>query len=393
MKKRIAVITALMLILPTVLTGCLTAEEQVAQREELSKIGKLAEKYMIDKYDRLFNVKKCEYANTDDFFITFTDSNHAYYDSDEEKFYDDRQSDAIIEDIYHELWNPMIENLGGCDGISKDTQSFGLEYTGRRGGNATRYNFFHEFYYDNIKAYANKEALSVRSGSLYIAADNANGCKKTYDYISEYLKKYFKNQNDSDLSVFVVSNEYRSSPSFKGDALDVANDGLIAELRFGKVNGITVQQYIKVEGDLYAMLCNYDSNVLENGDVRLVEVSDSDAAEEKIVANIEKNTDGIMDKIFKTSGLSRETPIYRLEFSERIADMLSGGVTIAFVMKKDNTPNYSSSNDAQSSKYGFYAYDMTEDTAYTKLLCKYDGVTEKIKINSDSDQYFWFSNK
>lgn len=384
MKKRIAILLALVMVTPIVLTGCMTAEEQAAQREELDKIGKLAEEYMIDKYDRLFNVKKSEYAVGDEykgnFFITFTDSTHAYYDADEEIFYDDRQADAIVEDIYSELWMPMIKQLGGCDAITQDTQNFCVKYKYRSGSGTNMCSLFHEYYYDNIKSYANKEGLSIISKSLYFVADDVQTCNKDYDYISEYVKKYFKNQSEGDFRVFVVSDEYHSSSEFDIASLDVANDGCIAEMRFGDINGITLHEYIEVEDGLYAMLCNYDSNVLEDGDVKLVQVSDSDVAEQKILNKIDENAEGVISFFTRTRNLSRETPIYRLEFSERIAEMLENGVTIAFAIKDGD----------KSDKYGFMAYDMNGESYNTELICNNSAQVGSVKINSDTDWYFWF---
>lgn len=392
MKKRIAVLLAFVILTPIVLTGCMTAEERAAQRKELDEIGSLAEEYMIDKYNRLFNVKKCEYAVGDeyegDYFITFTDSTHAYYDTDEEVFYDDRQADAIIDDIYSELWMPMIKQLGGCDAITQDTQNFCMKYKYSKGNTTYYYSMFHEYYYNNIKSYANSEKLSIQCDTLYFASDGVSDYTNDYDYILEYVKKYFKNQSDGDLRVFIISDEYCSSPDFDINSFDVTADGFIAEFKFGNVNGITLHQYVKVSNDLYAMLCNYDSNVLEEGDVKLVEVSDSDTTEQKILDKIDENSDGLVNSILKTRGLSRESSIYRMEFSERIAEMLENGVTFAFSINENGETDSEKSND-----YGFYAYDTASRTTNITCLSSYSTQAERIEINNDTEWYLWLGNK
>ena len=88
----------MLLLLPTLLTGCVSADKIAQQRAKTDEISKRAEEYMLKKYRRGFKVKKCVFAEGEqyegDFFITFTNDLFGYYDSDEDKFYDTRQASA-----------------------------------------------------------------------------------------------------------------------------------------------------------------------------------------------------------------------------------------------------------------------------------------------------------
>lgn len=115
MKKKIAFFMAVVMLVPTLLAGCVSADKLAERRAQTDEISNQAVQYMRDKYNRGFKVKKCELAIGDeyegDFFVTFTNDVHAFYDADEQMFYDDRQTSVINEAIFNDIWMPMVKRM------------------------------------------------------------------------------------------------------------------------------------------------------------------------------------------------------------------------------------------------------------------------------------------
>ena len=113
--KKAAMVLAAAMLLPMFAVGCQSAQDIIKQRERADEVSKLAEAYMQEKYSRGFKVIKCEAVEGEeyegDFLISFNGGIHAFYDSEDEMFYDDRQSDTINELIMRDMWKPMFDKL------------------------------------------------------------------------------------------------------------------------------------------------------------------------------------------------------------------------------------------------------------------------------------------
>ena len=113
--KRTALLLAATMLLPIFAVGCESAHDIIKKRERADEVGKLCETYMQEKYNRGFSLNKCEAAEGDeyegDYFISFNEGVHAFYDSSEDMFYDDRQSQSINELIMSDIWHPMFDEI------------------------------------------------------------------------------------------------------------------------------------------------------------------------------------------------------------------------------------------------------------------------------------------
>ena len=165
LKKKAVLLLAATMLLPMFAVGCESAQEIIQKRERAEEVGKQAESYMQEKYNRGFKVRKCEAAEgeeyKDDFFISFNNGVHAFYDSSEEKFYDDRQSDTINEAIMRDIWMPMFDKLGVLsDNLNDLSQTFNMVYHYERGGKDVRYSMYDRYFDTTTEYYSIHSQLS-----------------------------------------------------------------------------------------------------------------------------------------------------------------------------------------------------------------------------------------
>lgn len=396
MKKRFALFAALLMLLPTVLSGCVSADELAARRERTDEISKMAKEYMLEKYNRGFNVKKCEMAKGDeyegDFFVTFNNDIHAFYKSDEEKFYDDRQTSVLNDDIYNDIWMPMVDSLNlTFDNIGSWSQDFNLVYQYNKGGEIFKYCMYHDYYYGDSKNFTQNHYVSVTSENLILVSDNPS-----YSIVSgkirDVVDTYFHGKND--LSFYIVTTDYHSSANFDPAKVDETVDGCIVGLHFGETNGTTKHQFIPVNGTegLYAMLCSDDAFVFEKGDITLEPVSNSDLTAKKIQDDMNNKELGIVDKYITKKRSIDFQELYTVKFSNRIINHSIKNYTLAFVMK-DSDEDITEYADIKERERSFFAYTIGGDDFNATCLCSQNSRSTKFSYPADSETYFWFGTQ
>ena len=213
--KRLALLLTAALLLPMAASGCQSAQDIIKQRERADEVSKQAEAYMLEKYNRGFTVGKCEAAAGDeyegDFLITFNGGIHAFYDSDEELFYDDRQSESINEQIMREIWLPMFEDFHVLyDNLTDQSQTFNMVYYEKRGGTETKYSMYHELYEVSARYYGVHSKLFVNTENIIILPGSQKECMDVYARINETIEAYFKGQKKGDLNLYAVTSELHS---------------------------------------------------------------------------------------------------------------------------------------------------------------------------------------
>ncbi len=397
MKRKLALFAAIIMLIPTLLSGCVSADELAARREKIDEISEMAEEYMLGKYNRGFSVKKCEMATGDeyegDFFITFNNDIHAFYNSDEEKFYDDRQTSVLNDDIYNNIWMPLIDDINLVfDNVGSWSQDFNLVYKYNKGGEEFKYCMYHEYYYGDAKKFTSTHYVSVRSDNLILVSDNPS-----YSQISSKIKTcmdtYFKGKNN-DVRFYIVTNSCHGSSSFDPAKVDETMDGCVVALTFNETKNTTKHKFVKVNGveGLYAMLCSNDAFVFENGDITLEPVSNSDATSQKILDDMNNRELGLVDKyITKKRSIDFEQ-LYTVKFSERVENHGIKDYTLAFVMK-DSDEEIVEYADINERKRSFFGYTVGGDEFNATCLCSQNSRSNKFSFAGNSETYFWYGTQ
>lgn len=399
MKRTLALLAAAALLLPAALTGCMSADKLAERRAQTDEIGKKAEEYMKNKYHRGFKVKKCEFAEGEqyegDFFVTFNNDIHAFYDTDEGKFYDDRQADAVNNE-FTKVWKNMMDDIGLVTDNIIGTQDFNLIYEYVKGGELKKYSMYHDVFGGEIHKFAQEHYIAVRTEPQVLVSDSPS-VQKIHDKIRTYINQYFKSKNTS-AQFFIVTSAYHNSVGFDADNLDETVDGCLYSIRFnGNIVGdICRHQFLPVEGveGLYFMLYGTQGEAYKAGDVKLVPVSDSDATAKAIKANMDGREMGLVDKyITKKRSVEFEQPIYRIEFSSDITYHPRDSYTLAFVMKdsEEEIVDYAPVKERERS---FFAFDMNGDAFNATCLCSQNSRSTPFTFTrKGSDVYVWFGTQ
>lgn len=393
-----AMLSAVLLLLPTVLSGCVSADELAKRRQKTNEISKLAEEYMLEKYNRGFNVKKCEYASGDkyegDFFITFNNGIHGFYDADEDLFYDDRQAEKLNDDVYKGVFLPMLQELNlTYDNVGTWSQVFNMKYETNRGGELKQYSMYHD-YYDggSAKYYCRSHEIEVTSQNLILISDKTNDLNEHYKTLDEWVRKYFRGQRQGDMRFYVVTSDLHGSRSFKPEQVDETMDGCLACFRFAETNSFTRHKFAKVEDGLYAMLCSDDGVMLEDGDVILTPVSNSDAVSQKILDSMNSKNMNLVDKYVTKKRSVQFENIYQVKFSEEIAKYSYDAYTLAFVMK-DSDEEITEYAEMQERERSFFAYNLNGEDYNATCLCSPNSRSTKFTYNKGDEVYVWFGTQ
>ena len=399
LRCRIALLLAAAMLLPMFSVGCQSAQDMLKQMERADEVEKLAEAYMQEKYNRGFQVRKCEAAEGDqykgDFFISFNSGVHAFYDSDEDKFYDDRQSDIINEAIMRDIWLPLFESLGAIYlNVNDKAQIFSMVYHYERGGKDNRFSMYHDYFGSETTSYFLQHCdASVTSDNIILISNDRNSCSGYFSKIKKVINYYFKGQSRGDLNVYVVKEELQARPDFDFDDIDAAVNGVIAHIGFGETSFCSFQSTVKVTDGLYAILCRKDNVEFLDGDITLAPVEDFEGTKSKILETLDKQEVGLIDKYTaKKRNIDFGDAIYTAQFSERIQRMEWEDVSISFVMKAYDGPihEYAEMNEKQ---HGFFGYDMSGTEFNATCLCTPDSRSNIFTYPLDSEVYFWFGSQ
>lgn len=396
-KKKMALVLAAAMLLPMCAVGCQSAQEIAEKRERTEKVTRDVEAYMREKYSRGFKVRKCEEAEGEqykgDYFISFNNGIHAFYDADEDLFYDDRQADAINEEIMRDIWTPMIAGLGiPYDNINEWSQTFNMVYRYERGGKEYKFSMYHQYYRTSAKYYTAHYPISVTSDNLILVADGYYDIKAIYQKINGTISQFFKNQEKGNLDFYIVSNEYHSRQDFEPENVDETVFGCQGRIHFGEKKYYSTQNYAKVTDGLYCMLC--ENELVFYGDaVTLVPVEDFDAVSKKITENMDSKDIDLVEKYTaKKRKIDFEGAIYKIEFSDKIPTQNWEDITVAFVMKDTDEPiaEYAEMNEKSHS---FFGYDMNGTEYNATCLCSPNSRSTIFHFRLDSEVYFWFGSQ
>lgn len=397
MKKRFVFFLAVLMLVPTILSGCVSADELAERRRQTDEMSEKAKAYMLEKYNRGFNVKKCELAKGDeyegDFFITFNNDIHAYYNTEEEQFYDDRQTSILNDDIYNDIWTPMIDSLNlTFDNIGSWSQDFNLVYRYNKGGEEFKFCMYHDYYYGDAKNFCKTHYVSVTSENLILVSDNPS-YSIAFGKIRDCVDEYFKAPNN-DLKFYIVTTACHGRSDFDPAKVDETMDGCIVGLYFGETKGITKHQFIPVKGveGLYAMLCSDDAFVFDKGEITLEPVSNSDLTAKKIQKDMDSRELGIVDKYITKKRSIEFEQIYTVKFSDRVIDHKIKNYTLAFVMK-DSDEDITEYADIKERERSFFAYTIGGSDFNATCLCSQNSRSTKFTFPADSETYFWFGTQ
>lgn len=396
MKRKLALFAAIIMLIPTLLSGCVSADELAARREKIDEITDMAKEYMLNKYNRGFNVKKCEMAKGEeyegDFFITFNNGIHAFYNSDEEKFYDDRQTTVLNDAIYNDIWMPLIDDINLVfDNVGSWSQDFNLVYKYNKGSDEYKYCMYHDYYYGDAKNFASNHYVSISSENLILVSDNPS-YSQIFSKIRNCIDTYFKGKND--VKFYIVTSNCHSSSNFDAAKVDETMDGCIVALTFNETKNIIKHQFVKVNGvdGLYAMLCSNDSFTFEKGDISVEPVSNSDVTSQKILSDMNSKELGLVDKYITKKRSIEFEQIYTVKFSDRVTNHGIKDYTLAFVMKdnEDEIAEYANINERERS---FFGYTVGGDEFNAVCLCSQNSRSNKFSFPANSETYFWYGTQ
>ena len=396
--KRLALLLTAALLLPMAASGCQSAQDIIKQRERADEVSKQAEAYMLEKYNRGFTVGKCEAAAGDeyegDYLITFNGGIHAFYDSDEELFYDDRQSASINEQIMREIWLPMFEDFHVLyDNLTDQSQTFNMVYYEKRGGTETKYSMYHELYEVSAKYYGVHSKLFVNTENIIILPGSQKECMDVYARINETIEAYFKGQKKGDLNLYAVTSELHSKRDFSPAEVDETTQGCMAHIHFGAKRYCATPKFVKVTDGLYGTVCCLHNMSFYNELIELVPVENSENVKKSIVEKMDSQEIGLIDKYTgKKRDIDFGDAIYTVRITKKINQSAWKDVTLAFMMKDSDDPieSYAEMNEQER---GFFAYNMNGKEFNATCLCSPNSRSVMFHYNVGDEVYFWFGSQ
>lgn len=398
LKKRTALLLAAAMLLPMFAVGCESAHDIIKKRERADEISKRAVEYMQEKYNRGFNVKKCEAAEGDeyegDFLISFNSGVHAFYDSDEDMFYDDRQTKPINEAIMRDIWLPMFEGLDVVyENVNDNSQTFNMVYRFTRGGKETKYSMYHEYYDVTAQYYGMHSKLSVTTDNIIFVEESTVKCRWCFDNIRKTLDMYFKGQSKGSINIYAVTNEMYSKQDFDNKSVDETTEGCVAHLFYGDKQYCAFRSFVEVTEGLYGNVCHLHDFRFQKGDLSLIPVDDSEKVKENILKNMESKDMGLLDKyVSKKREINFEGDIYIFDVSTRVAQSHWKDITVAFIMKDGDGPigEYAEINE---SEHSMFAYNMNGDDYNATCLCSPNSRSVMFTYKPGDEVYFWFGSQ
>ena len=398
MIKKAALLLSAVMLFPMFAVGCESAQEIIKKRERADEVTKLAEEYMQEKYNRGFKVNKCEEAEGEeykgDYLISFNGGIHAFYDSDEELFYDDRQSSSINELIMRDIWKPMFDQFRiPYDNFSDQTQTFNMVYCLKRGGKETKYSMYHEYYDSTPQYFAVHSQLFVNTDNIIVISDKQNECMNLFNTIKPTIDTFFKGQKKGAMHIYSVTEEYHSRRDFDPAQVDETTQGCVAHIFFGEKKYCAYTGFSKVTEGLYGSVCHMSGTVLNEGEIMLTPVDDFEALKKSIVENMDSKEIGLLDKYTaKKRDIDFGDAIYKVEITSRINQTYWDKVTVAFMMKDSDAPieKYSEINEKERS---FFAYNMNGTEYNATCLCSPNSRSVMFDHKMGDEVYFWFGSQ
>ena len=396
--KRTALLLAATMLLPIFAVGCESAHDIIKKRERADEVGKLCETYMQEKYNRGFSLNKCEAAEGDeyegDYFISFNEGVHAFYDSSEDMFYDDRQSQSINELIMSDIWHPMFDEIKvPYDGISDDSQTFNMVYRVEHGNKVTKYSMYHDEFKGTTEYFAVRSNLFVSSENFVLVSDDRSKCKKLYEKITATIRTYFRGQEKGDLNFYAVTGDLHSKLDFEADKIDETTEGVTAHIHFGKNNYCAYSGFAKVTDGLYGRICHFDNHSMSERDIALTPVDDFEAVKKNIVESMDNQEIGLIDKYTgKKRDIDFGDAIYKVEITAKINQTAWEEVSLAFAMKDSDEPigEYAEMNEQERS---FFAYNMNGKEFNATCLCSPNSRSVIFDYKVGDEVYFWFGSQ
>lgn len=397
-RKKAALLLAAAMMLPMFASGCESAQEIIKKRERADEITKRAEQYMQDKYNRGFKVKKCEAAEgekyKDDYFITFNNGISAFYDADEDMFFDDRQVEPINEAIMRDIWTPMFDDLHVLyDYVNDQSQVFNMVYSYTRGGQEYKYSMYNGYFETTPQYFAVHSELSVTSDNIIFVIDDVNKCMNLFDKMRVIINGYFKGQKRGDLNIYAVTTELHSRNDFDPAMVDETTEGCIAHYHFGENQYCSYTGFGKVMDGLYGEICHLHGITIGDGAILLTPVEDTEAVKKSIVESMDSKEIGLIDKYTaKKRDIDFGDAIYKAEFSPNINQKEWKKVTVAFKMTDSNEPigEYAEINEAERS---FFGYNLNGTAYNATCLCSPNSRSVMFDYNVGDEVYFWFGSQ
>ncbi len=398
LSRKLAFILAAAMLLPAFATGCESARQIAERRARTDEITKQAESYMQKKYNRGFKVKKCEAAEGEqyegDFFISFNNGVHAFYDSEDDLFYDDRQSEAINEAIMRDIWMPMFNSLGAVyENVNDWSQTFNMVYHYERGGKDNKFSMYHENFKSAITYYCLHSHVSVTTDNLLLIVDNNDSYKKFFHTFKSTISLYFRNQTKGSMDVYSITNDLYYRSDFDPKEVDETVQGCLAHFHFGEEQYCSLTGFFEVTDGLYGTLCCNNEMSPYKGDLTLEPVEDVESVKKKILESMDNQEIGLIDKYTsKKRNIDFGDEIYTVNFSDKVKQYYSDTVTVAFMMKDSNEPiaEYAKMDETTRS---FFGYDMSGTDFNATCLCSNNSRSTMFQFKMDAEVYFWFGTQ
>lgn len=398
LKKKAALLLAAAMLLPMFAVGCESAQEIIQKRERAEEVGKMAESYMQEKYNRGFKVRKCEAAEgeeyKDDYFISFNNGVHAFYDSSEDLFYDDRQAEAINESLLRDIWMPLFDKLGVLtDNLNDWSQTFNMVYHYQRGGKDNKFSMYNKYLSTSVDYYATHSDLFVCSDNIILIVENRNECSKIFKTIRSTIQLFFRGQAKGDLNIYAVDSETHDKPDFDASQIDETVPGCMSHIYFGETDYYSFNKFVKVTDNLYGGVCHIDSLGMGDGGITLVPVENFESTKQSIIENMDSKEVGLIDKYTgKKRDIDFEGAIYKVEISKQLNQTYWKDVTLAFMMKESDDPiaEYADMNEKERS---FFGYNMNGTEFNATCLCSMNSRSVMFDYKVGDEVYFWFGTQ
>lgn len=324
------------------LSGCLTAEQKL----ELADFATDAANYYKAKYGEEPNIESCNFytdfsgpipTRTKHMYARCHDNTYIFYDADRDLLVDNHQSDKISTAIEVELkrqLNAVADIISGSELIVRDYCS--SAYAGAYEGN-----FYHTYYDGDITAFLATEDVQL-TANLYLLCDENAPWAEAQKKCEEIIRTNFRTSNIVTLTV--LSEEcYNTKRGEYGVYAGIDDLGCYAEYTMtGSNTDSYIQKYIKIADGIY-VTCAEKNFVFEDGDVSIVEAISAEDLNAKIYSRWNELSEVVPankgasyvnpDKVHENYSLvSATSPIYQIQFSERVQKRFSDGNVATYLL-------------------------------------------------------------
>ncbi len=400
-----------------------------------------AQIYLEQKYDKKFEVVSSEKiwhgnspipsTTTTEILITFNDDIKVVYSYETKEYYDNYQSQEIVNDIKKEIWEPMELKIDPSYYFVTDdnTNIFVNSVFSDELLKVISFPFFHNYYEGNITNYLKDEKikLNIPDGIFIISEDDnyQDRLNIFIDTINTYFDDgiVFYTVLTKELYDAVYSYPYKTNDVFGiGTVLGSCNyEGCwVHGYLSGKDNYYSSKKFIEVTNGIYVSLRNYpslngDKIILEDGDITFKESITAQELQNKMDNNLDKDdeyryiintnkpiyeiqvSDSLKNKLFKVSGYepSSISVIFKLNKEElNIEDKnnlyvyntnkrnarIKYGDLIAYANMKEQYEDF----EDYIGNYGLDIYKKYE-------LNKFEYISTS--INLSQEEYYWVGNQ